>query len=1353
MRAAVISCLCVFLCLLGMPSPCSPDTTGDLPPFLVVGGKANVLIILDNSNSMDEDFNGGAVGSFSASSKSIAARKALQTVINRYRSKLRIGLMAYKLPSVNSYYLSNSQYFASYDLQSYCPNAPDACADWCASGNTTKRTICSTNCTAKNSQFNVDYFDEIISYYSTLNSEQRTRYCSLVYPKENRYVNPTDTSNYIYTKQAYPYYSSGDPGNIFCYGLTSASGGNGPYYPQEGQVSGRWDGYRCYTTKTGTSDAASGYGGSNYATTFSPTDTDYALGFQDFGRRLPSTSVGLTWYANTSPGGGFLYVDVSDISSSTSTVYTKLMQKLKIFASGNSTTGYTSCSTQSSTDSCAVINAGLTPTPGTLRDARVYFNATSTSPISKNKSCEKNYIVLVTDGLPSVAENGTARTAAALMNRTLQRIDNLRQVKVGTCSTIHDVKTYVLGVGLPNDTNVNNMAIHGGTDDNGKAYYASSGDELADNLDVIFSQIGRDVGSAGAVATVSQEVTTGDIVVRGAFKAYDLDNPSRYIWNGHLESYWPYEGCAGLAESVCKNTSGCTYKASNSTCSGSLYSFQLSANSAANLFCSDAYFTGGHCLDGGYGLAQYQAGSRHIFTWLSSARVGVNATGTGNSTVINSALNTALNNKVDFTGDGVLNIADTGKLIEWLGGSEGSHALGGAGNYTRDRDGWLLGDIVYSTPVVVGPPAVGSVPRTLRILGCESTCYLPTSCLTCYNSQNATLHRDQMVYTGANDGMLHAYNLGKWNGTGHHYDFSDAAPNSAPTYTLLGRERWAYVPSNLLSVLQNLAKPAYGVSTNLQHRYMVDLSPQTWEVRWSSSGTPYWRTTLLGGERDGGDTYFALDVTDPGSPNVLYEYSALKNHPGNVNSTTLWGCNTIMTTYYDALKLLPLTRSLPCMGRFGPNSSTQYAAISGGGIREFNPGVTKLDNSTTIFTQKLKDIPGWYYLYYPTFRAVNLSGTDLWKSTWASLLTDSGYRSEFYVNQSLAGNNTPWAVSNVAVFDIYGSSGYSVTNHGTADAISDVVYAGDLNGTFYTIPLQGYTNATNAYKPRCMVTRKVKNITDARKNIYRGKRQPITVTPVGALDTDGNLRVYFGTGKFDNVIGGNSTTAPDDKNDNATMALYCMVEDLSSRISCDSSTCEKTVVANSTTNIGVYRKCRATDYNGTNTRWWTKKKLVAGINMTVSDGDSCFPCIFDFQTPGERMTDSALVAGGYVFFTTFVPSTDRCTAGGQGYLYVLDYMCNYLSDPYVIGNSTAGIVQQLNKMTNLTGVGTGVGALKLSLGSGMPSRPVLDSSGTSILIQTSDQRLIRIDVKLTPSSQSLMRGWSTGPYKSDSSKP
>jgi type IV pilus assembly protein PilY1 len=105
--------------------------------------------------------------------------------------------------------------------------------------------------------------------------------------------------------------------------------------------------------------------------------------------------------------------------------------------------------------------------------------------------------------------------------------------------------------------------------------------------------------------------------------------------------------------------------------------------------------------------------------------------------------------------------------------------------------------------------------------------------------KTAQASRQAMVYVAANDGMLHALNA------------------------TTGNEEWAYVPKVIFPELYRLADSGY--SNN--HRYNVDGSPESADVYINGE----WRTILVGGFNKGGRGYYALDITDPADPRVLWE--------------------------------------------------------------------------------------------------------------------------------------------------------------------------------------------------------------------------------------------------------------------------------------------------------------------------------------------------------------------------------------------------------------------------------------------------------------------------------------------------
>jgi type IV pilus assembly protein PilY1 len=224
-------------------------------------------------------------------------------------------------------------------------------------------------------------------------------------------------------------------------------------------------------------------------------------------------------------------------------------------------------------------------------------------------------------------------------------------------------------------------------------------------------------------------------------------------------------------------------------------------------------------------------------------------------------------------------------------------------NRTLDGKVWKLGDIVHSTPTPVGRPA-----DNYDIIYGDDT-----------YAAYYRLHKNReiVVYSGANDGMLHAFLAGVFEpGASLTGDGAKFTVDATKYSTLnAGDEIWAYIPQNLLPHLKWLADPDYIEGT---HVYYVDLKPRIFDVRlydgaedashplhylWSTKMNdakrdlrPYgWATVLIGGMRFGGgsisvsgdwnhnndpsddadkiftSSYFAIDITDPQKPLLLWE--------------------------------------------------------------------------------------------------------------------------------------------------------------------------------------------------------------------------------------------------------------------------------------------------------------------------------------------------------------------------------------------------------------------------------------------------------------------------------------------------
>ncbi len=184
---------------------------------------------------------------------------------------------------------------------------------------------------------------------------------------------------------------------------------------------------------------------------------------------------------------------------------------------------------------------------------------------------------------------------------------------------------------------------------------------------------------------------------------------------------------------------------------------------------------------------------------------------------------------------------------------------------TADEKVWKLADIVNSSPTYVGAPADR-----------YDLIYNDATYRDFYQK-----YRDRrgVVYAGANDGMLHAFNAGRYIDLGAPLDrgYLDKMKKN------LGQELWAIIPFDLLPHLQWLAHHEYC------HVYYVDLKPKAFDARIFRDDEKHpngWGTVLVCGMRFGGteytipgfntyrSAYFALDVTDPDHVEFMWEKTA-----------------------------------------------------------------------------------------------------------------------------------------------------------------------------------------------------------------------------------------------------------------------------------------------------------------------------------------------------------------------------------------------------------------------------------------------------------------------------------------------
>jgi type IV pilus assembly protein PilY1 len=569
-------------------------------------------------------------------------------------------------------------------------------------------------------------------------------------------------------------------------------------------------------------------------------------------------------------------------------------------------------------------------------------------------------------------------------------------------------------------------------------------------------------------------------------------------------------------------------------------------------------------------------------------------------------------------------------IINYIrGGDSGFMGVTNLRNRTADSKIWKLGDIIHSTPTPVGRP----VDHYDLIYGDETYAdfYLRHK------------NRETVIYTGANDGMLHAFLAGLFNpGAAISGDGASFTVDPA-RYGILGTgdEIWAYIPQNLLPHLKWLADPSY-IEGN--HVYYVDLKPRIFDARiydgastadhplkdlWDNMTTaqkedrPHgWCTVLVGGMRLGGgeitvngnfdnngatvdpprtftSSYFAIDITDPLDPILLWE----RNYPGLGFTTSFPAVLKVdkkqIDTGPDPDEVAVQERHWYLLLGSGPTTyqgtSTQHSSIF---LVDLATGRTDLTtNPGRIFTE----------------------------------LTDS------------SGNN------NGTALPAAGFMGSPVSVDLTVDYSVNVSYMGEghesggsYDGGLYRLQVPVTVGIANG-EPVLLYDVEPDNWTLT--HMFDAD-YAITAAPaaaVGTADTDCSLWVYFGTGRY---------LANADKADASQQFLYG-IKDPFYNFKLDSA--ERTTLLNAeprdktalfeTTNVQVY-----TDGSVVGT---TEANTFADLRIRQDYGSTYEVGWYKQLESGERIINKPSIIGGILLAPSFVPNSDICGFGGDSYLHAL----------------------------------------------------------------------------------------------------
>ena len=486
---------------------------------------------------------------------------------------------------------------------------------------------------------------------------------------------------------------------------------------------------------------------------------------------------------------------------------------------------------------------GPSKTYGTLADVAKYFYETDLRSTANGNCtgalgddvCENNVFISDTDN--NILQHMTSFTLGLGVDGTLQYQTDYKTAESGDFFNITEGSGSPMNWPVPkaNDPRTIDDLWHAAVNGRGSYYSAQSAQELSDGLNDALASIGARRGAGAAAATSSLNPVEGDNF------AY-VASYTTVKWKGNLEAR-----TIDLDTGVVSETAAwCVEDVVGGSCSGddSTYIEDTSGDTIirycatpveSETACTEGTYQDGNCLvelpsecDGTMeSKVSASTDSREILTPDVSSAGTLTGFYYGNlSTTQQSYFQASnlsqLSQWSSLTAEQKL-VADEENFVKYLRGQYGYEKRDSNAEVNqlfRYREA-VVGDAMESEPSYVGQPAFDYVDD-----GYEAF-------------KTAKEGRGKTVYLGTNDGMLHAFN------------------------TEDGSERWAFVPSMVIPNMWKLADFNYAT----MHTNYVNGSPKTGDVQDGAE----WKTILVAGLNGGGRGYYALDVTNPSSPSLLWE--------------------------------------------------------------------------------------------------------------------------------------------------------------------------------------------------------------------------------------------------------------------------------------------------------------------------------------------------------------------------------------------------------------------------------------------------------------------------------------------------
>lgn len=801
-------------------------------------------------------------------------------------------------------------------------------------------------------------------------------------------------------------------------------------------------------------------------------------------------------------------------------------------------------------------------------------------------------------------------------------------------------------------------------------FEASDGTTLKREIMGALADILDRASSGTAASMLSNSDSSGALLLQALFfPEKTFSDGSKVRWMGELQAYWYYLDPT-LSSSKMTLREDTVNDAKLKMSEDRIAEFFFNGSETkVNLFVDS---NGDGAKDSGTPTATEEAddvsavwrSGRGLWSRLPSVRTvytnDLNATPNSTNLMTFSTANLSLlQNKLDVAS----NSTDATNVINYvlgvdppnvnLGGSEQHADLTGfrpravrmdTGSGSFATHAWKLGDIVNSTPKMASASSLNTYNLTPPG-GYNDTSYKNFISTLSYVNRGVT-------FVGANDGMLHAFKLGK-NIPGRSgyvselVDSTDLSGGSVVSATELGKELWAYVPKNALPYLKHLGNPDYG------HLYYVDGTPllldlsiglvekvcNTDPTRSCTAASDCkgvnptcdllspactgpdcpktqtsWKTVLLGGMGFGGATrengatctdcvksplagiglssYFALDVTNPTAPSLMWEFS----HP-RLGYTT---AGPAVVRIKDASD----TTAVPKNGK-------HFVVLASGPTGPVETSIKQMkafsDQALAIFVLDLKT--------GNVVRTFSKNCTGLTSCTTVASMPDYAYAG------SLTDATTDvdrWNYSNAGYYsDDVVHLGYvrkGVTGDTPVAAIGKFAKGGVLRILTNDSPDPANWTVSRVIDGIGPVTAAIKKLQDkANKKLW----------------------LYFGTGRYHYKVG----AAIDEDYTGQQEALYGLQEPCYALLG----------GADTAANYDMLSSCSTPASNIVDQTSSTSDLTLAQswkINLAAAAGN---------YKAQRTYTNPSVSSAGVIFFTTFKPSTEVCSYGGDTSIWAVSF--------------------------------------------------------------------------------------------------